>query len=43
MKVAGLLTVVGWLLLVVFAGLVWWPSSLAVAGVACLLTARRVV
>ena len=43
MKLAGLLTVAGWFFLVVFAGLVWWPASIAVAGVACLMLARRVV
>jgi len=42
MKVAGLLTVVGWLLLAVFAGLVWWPASIAVVGAACLVLARQV-
>ena len=42
MKIAGLLTVAGWLLIVVFAGIVWWPASLATAGLACLMLARRI-
>ena len=42
MRLAGLLAVTGWILLAVFAGLVWWPASIGVAGVACLMLARQV-
>lgn len=33
------LEIVGVLLLIAFAALVWWPSALAVAGVCCLAAA----
>jgi hypothetical protein len=41
-KLAGLLTVVGWLLLTVAAGLVFVPLGVAVAGAGCLLVGRAV-
>lgn len=33
------LEIAGVLLLIAFAAVVWWPSALAVAGVACLAAA----
>ncbi|MGL5908692.1 MAG: hypothetical protein ACRCZP_01740 [Phycicoccus sp.] len=37
---AGVVEAVGWCLLVVFAGLVWWPAAVGAAGVVLVMWAN---